>query len=185
MSQAQLTSEELSQLRQGTTLDKDFFYIPAFYFVEDDDETIEWQWYSLRFNDSPTPQSLAAYTSKVAAGQSIKDAIIRDLAHDFQYPLDRTFVVESIRLNDAVQTQDDKILTRLLIAIGLDEKIDVSNVHPLGMQLHWQYEDTDASNVVADKLGFSIDLYQPQIYIHIPMDGSGSANLLQRDTSWE
>ncbi len=175
MNVTEINSGEFYLVRTGKIIDKDYFYIPIFYHKVD--QEIEWTWYSLRFNGNIVPSQLPAYASKVNAGQSIKEAIIRDLSQDFNYPHDNTFVIDDMKLHDTAMNRKGQDLSRILVVIGLDEKIDVSNLHPLGINLTWHEEGYDSYNLVKDHfVGLSKDLYHTQSYVHIPMDGSNPAD---------
>ena len=175
MSQSEINSGEFFLVKTGKIIEKDFFYIPIFYHKVDQD--VDWVWYSLRFNGSITPGPMPAYASKVNAGDSLKNAIIRDLSKDFKYPQDKTFVIDDMKIHDTAMNKRGEDLTRLIAIIGLDEKIDVSDIHPFGINLQWQEEGENSYNLIKDHFsGLSEDLYHTQSYVHIPMDDSSPAD---------
>lgn len=91
--------------------------------------------------------------------------------------MNATFVIDDMKLHDVAMNKQGEELTRIIVVIGLDEKIDVSDIHPFGSQLHWQEEGYDSYNLVKSYFnGLSKDLYHTQSYVHIPMDGSKPAN---------
>lgn len=121
--------------------------------------------------------SRAAYASKVNASTSLKGALIRDLSQDFSYPANQTFVIDEIAARDTSRDRHGGILTRLLVIVGLDARINLKNIHPLGMNLHWYEEGSDEYNAAKEHfLSLSLDLYHSQSYVHISMDGSRPAD---------
>jgi hypothetical protein len=169
----ELTPVEILQLQSGRLVDKDFFYIPVFYFNEFDDDHVDWHWYSLRFEGVNTRQSLTAYASKVPASTSLKQVIIRDLKQDFHYPHDQTFVIGGILSYDTAQNRKGQTLTRVLVYVGLDYKINPRSTHPLDMDVYWQEEGTASHNMIKEYFeGEPEELYHTQSYVHYPMDGS-------------
>lgn len=175
MGVSELTFAETFEVKTGKIVSKDFFYIPVFYFKEASGGG--WYWYSLRFNTGPAPDSLTSYASKVGASTSLKNALIRDLDKDFHYPKSQTFVIDEVSLYDSILNRHGERLTRLLVVVGLDEKIPLDSIHPLGMNLFWHEEDYEEWNVVKGYFPQLLhELYQSQSYVHIPMDGSRPAD---------
>ena len=146
-----LTPEELVKVEQGQVLEKDYFYIPVIYYSEPS-PNYEEIWYSLRFNDSEPPASLMAYASKVHSGQTLRQAVRSDLEKDFDYSHDKSFVIESAKAYDTARNKHGDELTRVLVWVGVYEKFDTSNVHPIGMQLTWYEEGEHVINPVGQYL---------------------------------
>lgn len=175
MQPTELTFAEAFQVKVGKIVNKDYFYIPVFYHNES--HSSDWTWYSLRFNYEAPPESLTAYASKVQAGESIKHALMRDLAKDFHYPMTATFVIDELYAHGSAVNKRGETLTRMLVIVGLDEKIDTEHLHPLGMNVRWYNEGDEEYNLVKDYFPpLERWLFHEQSYVHIPMDGSRPAD---------
>lgn len=169
----ELDQTEFYSIKFGRKINKTFFYVPVFYSMELTEDGTDWEWYSLRFKHDPSVASLTAYASKVEAGTSLKDALIRDLAADFDYPANGTFVIDDMIRYDTAQNRYGDTLTRILVVVGLDSKIDLSNTHPLGLTLNWYDEGESDENLVKDYFTkFARNLYHRQSYVHLHMDYS-------------
>lgn len=147
-----LTPEESKKVEQGEVLPKDYFYIPVIYFAEES-RHYETNWHSLRFTDGSKPASLMAYASKVQAGQTLWDAVRRDLKKDFKYPQDKSFMIEEARPFDTAKTKDGRELTRLLAWVSVDTRFSTDDLVVLGMRPKWEFEGEHIYNLLDQYFG--------------------------------
>ncbi len=126
---------------QYNAINKDYFYILIiFYQGLDHVRGSDSIWYSLRFDDRRSPESLMVYASKVSAGLSLNKVVKNDLIKDFHYPDNEKFFVIGVEKYDTVKDNQGNLLTRLAVKVELDTLYDVQKIHPLEMQLRWQEE---------------------------------------------
>jgi hypothetical protein len=142
-----LSPEEAQKIEQGEALEKDYFYIPVFYFSKES-PNYEGLWYSLRFTNDAPPASLTAYASKVPKGSTLWDAVRHDLKDDFRYPVGKSFVIEEAKPFDTARAKDGRVLTRLLVWVSLDTKFNVDGLSVLGMHPHWYEEGEHVFNLL-------------------------------------
>jgi len=145
-----LAANEIQKVKNGEVLQKDYFYLPVIYYSEQNEDHEE-DWYSLRFNEKTPPDSLLYYASKVTAGQTLWQAVRKDLESDFKYPHEKSFVIEEIEPLDSAKTKDGRMLTRLLVWVGVTEKFDTTHIHPVHTKPFWVHEGEHIFNLVANK----------------------------------
>lgn len=133
-----LTDKEIRTIGSGSSVDKDYFYIPLIYYSDDSLDFIDIAGPWLPSDESP-PASLIAYRSKVAAGTTLRKAIAHDLEHDFWYA--GKFDIERVRRFDTAETKDGRTLTRVLVWVNVESMFEVHNREVLGMQPEWREDN--------------------------------------------
>ena len=145
-----LSDEEAKKIELGEVLEKDYFYIPVIYYEDYDPDHFTY-WHSLRFSLKEPPESILAYASNVPAGKTLWQAVRDDLENDFNYPHEKSFVIEQAKPFDVAKTKDGKVLTRVLVWVSVYEKFDASDIRPLGTSPFWFEEGEHEFNLVAYK----------------------------------
>ncbi len=145
-----LSEEEARKIEFGEALAKVYFYLPVIYYSERS-PNYEELWYSLRFNQEDAPSSILVYASKVPAGQTLWQAVRHDLENDFNYPHEKSFVIEEAKPFDTAHTKDGIELTRLLVWVGVHKKFDTAKLNPVGTHPFWFDEGEYPFNIIASK----------------------------------
>lgn len=136
-----LTNEDIQLIKQGESLNTDYFYIPIITARETED--YEDKIYSLRFSDTNPPASLVQYASKVPGGKTLWESVRYDLENDFNYPEKESFLIENIWDYDRAKNKQGQELSRVLILVEVFHKFDTESIKPVGFSPHWEFEDFD------------------------------------------
>jgi hypothetical protein len=136
-----LSDNDIQTIKLGEALDKDYFYIPMITARVSKD--YEDKIYSLRFSEIKPPQSLIQYASKVDSGKTLWEAVRYDLYKDFNYPKDKSFLIEYVWDYDTAKNKQGQELSRVLILVEVFHKFDTKLIKPVGFSPHWEFEDYD------------------------------------------
>lgn len=140
-----LLSEHVQLIKYGEALTKDYFYIPILYY--EDEEFYES--HTLFYESADGTLVDNAYAGKVNAGETLWQAVRRDLGKDFNYPKDATIMIDNAILHDTAHDKHGVERGRVLVGIQV-AKFDTAKVRPLDMRLHWEDEIPEKT-----KLSFS------------------------------
>jgi hypothetical protein len=129
-----LGAVELTDIQLGNAVYHDYFYIPVFTCIEDDDDyqTHEFR-LELELNDGSFDPK--GYASKVIKGETLWQTIKNDLQNDFAYT--DWFKITSIKPFDSIDNKNGQPLDRFLVYVFLFKKFDATKVNPLGLQCRW------------------------------------------------
>jgi len=129
-----LGAVEIKDIQLGNTVNHDYFYIPVFSSIEED-EDCQSQDYRLEIQLKNGNYDPKGYASKVTKGETLRQTIKDDLRKDFGYTGD--FKITAIKPFDSVDNKDGDPLDRFLVYVFLFERFDASKIKPLGLNCRW------------------------------------------------
>jgi len=129
-----LGAVELRDIQLGNAVYCDYFYVPVFSNIEDD-EDYESHNFKLEIRTSDGHFDSKGYASKVVEGETLWQTIKNDLQKDFGYA--DWFKITSIEPLDSIDNKDSQPLDRFLVHVFLFKKFNATNAVPLGLQCRW------------------------------------------------
>lgn len=130
-----LLQDHVGVIKNGEALTKDYFYVPHIYY--EDDEYLEP--HSLLFEQNGSWLD-DLYASKVKAGETLWQAVRRDMDQDFHYPTDMPIMIDSVHLRDTAVNRQGIRLGRVDVCVVVS-RFDVKNIHPIGLNMKWEEDE--------------------------------------------
>jgi len=129
-----LSDDDFHQIRRGDAISQDYFYIPVVHHAGGPNQPAS----ALLYEVAPGQVANNAYASKVSAGQTLHQAIVKDLQQDFGYPTHEAVKIEQVHLHDAARNRQGQTLTRLIVQVTVADRFDTARIHPVGLSVAWQ-----------------------------------------------
>lgn len=132
-----LNHGELKKIPLGEKLSVDYFYVPEFFYEEDEFDH-DFYLVPLIFESSEGIRSPKLYASKVPAGMTLWQAVGKDLERDFNYPKDNSFRIDGVALYDIAEDKSGNKLTRVNIEVVVDLKFKTDDLNPVDFKVYWE-----------------------------------------------